>query len=58
MNRTFNDVTLENNANTPESLFEKSTVSLPQSLNGSVPHSTGQSNFIYRKFSQSMFTLF
>lgn len=37
-------VLLENDANTPEILSERTTASLAQSLNGSVPHSSGQSN--------------
>ena len=44
LEKLFNDVILENIANTPEILSERTTASLAQSLNGSVPHSSGQSN--------------
>ena len=40
----INDATLEDNGNTPEIPSEKTTASLTQSLNGSVPYSSGQSN--------------
>ena len=44
----LNDAILENNANTPEVLSEKTAASsLTQSLNGSVPHSSGQSKLNY-----------